>query len=131
MSERSDYEIVIKSDDKDFSVSASASLKQFMDDEDYSSQIKLTQKRKDLEKDEAGGAFLPIIELLAGSQVVGAIIEGLFTWLKSLPNKKEVKDNKLTIDIKKKDGQTVSIDYNIHEQGDMDFVNELVDKLTS
>lgn len=100
----------IVSDDEEFAKKQSASLKNWIQDEEDLEDIEVEQLRAELAEDDAGGALLSAFKTFMSGNPIEIIAKTIQTWLRERSKTEIAKVATFNLEIEKPDGTKVTLD---------------------
>jgi hypothetical protein len=124
--------------DEELSFEESKILKSQLQNEEYEDdeKVKVSQKRKELNEDEAGGLMEAIVEIACAAPAIYKVasVMGSFILNKWKKNKAVETTNQIGLSIKMADGSVITIDKSLLQKSDNNtetFINNIAQILQS
>ena len=119
-----EFKIKIISEDEDFALLQSQSLRRWIEDDEELESVKVEQGRKELQAGEAGGGLLAFIQVVIGA-ALEPIAKTIQVWMEE---KTKRSTNEFSIELEDPAGKKFKINSkNIGANG-KDFVNEIINR---
>jgi len=119
-----EFKINIVSEDENFALQQSQNLKTWIENDEEIGSVKVNQERKELQKDDAGGGLMAVLQVIAGA-ALEPIAKTIQVWLEERTKRSTVEFN---IELEDASGKKFKINSKNIGVGDKALVSEIINR---
>lgn len=117
-----EFKINIVSEDENFAIQQSQNLKNWIENDEDLESVRVTQERKELEADDAGGGLLAMLQVVAGA-ALEPVAKTIQVWLEE---KTKRSTTEFSVELEDPSGKKFKINSRNIGESDKAFVSEIV-----
>lgn len=119
-----EFKIKVISEDEDFALQQSQNLKDWIEDDEDLSSVRVDQEREEIREGEAGGELLSIIKVIAGA-ALEPLANTIQKWFEE-KTRRTVTD--FSLELESPSGENYTINWKNFKEGDKDVIIEVLKK---
>ena len=120
--------VIVDSSDSEYSQSQTSLLKKWVNDEDRDDLI-VTQSRKPLQPNEAGGLLESVLYITLNSAAIVVLAKSLATWFKTRADVANARSKQLKVTVETASGDKITIDTSNAGETEQDIIHALAEVL--